>query len=95
MRASEPSNAVDMAPVATPPRSVTPPPVTERRRSDKRAYDGQVRGERAGEASGVDSIDPNALGKALLKEFEDAGRRRDTGSGGSPSRKRQRVYGDR
>jgi cell division cycle 20-like protein 1 (cofactor of APC complex) len=44
---------------------------------------------------GADAIDPNALSKALLKEFEDAGRARDITPGGSPSRKRQRVYCDR
>jgi len=44
--------------------------------------------------AGNDAIDPNALSKALLKEFEDVGRREST-PGGSPSRKRQRVYGDR
>jgi cell division cycle 20-like protein 1 (cofactor of APC complex) len=46
-------------------------------------------------ASVSDPIDPNVLSKALLKEFEDAGRHRDITPGGSPSRKRQRVYGDR
>lgn len=55
------------------------------------------RGERASGTPTADSIDPNALSKALLKEFEDAGsgRHRETTPGGSPSRKRQRIYGDR
>ena len=39
-------------------------------------------------------IDPNALSKAL-KDFEDARRTRDRTPGASPSRKRQRIYGDR
>ncbi|KAL3463096.1 WD40-repeat-containing domain protein [Aspergillus heterothallicus] len=39
-------------------------------------------------------IDPNALTRAL-KEYEDAGRSRERTPGTSPSRKRQRVYGDR
>lgn len=40
------------------------------------------------------AIDPNALTKAL-RDFEDAGRSRERTPGASPSRKRQRVYGDR
>ncbi|KAL4901324.1 hypothetical protein BDW74DRAFT_85350 [Aspergillus multicolor] len=39
-------------------------------------------------------IDPSALTKAL-REYEDAGRSRERTPGTSPSRKRQRVYGDR
>ena len=39
-------------------------------------------------------VDADALSKAL-KDFEDAGRTRERTPGGSPSRKRQRVYGDR
>ncbi|KAF4632344.1 hypothetical protein G7Y89_g5776 [Cudoniella acicularis] len=90
------ANALNTPPVATPPRSATPPPATEKRKSDKRAYEGNsTRGERAAGTPGAESIDPNALSKALLKEFEDAGRHRETTPGGSPSRKRQRVYGDR
>ena len=46
------------------------------------------------ERSGPDSIDPTALSKAL-KDMEDAGQSRERTPGGSPSRKRQRVYGDR
>ncbi|KAL4951745.1 WD40-repeat-containing domain protein [Aspergillus filifer] len=40
------------------------------------------------------AIDPNALTRAL-KEYDDAGRSRERTPGASPSRKRQRVYGDR
>lgn len=43
---------------------------------------------------GSDSINPDALTRAL-KDFEDAGRQRERTPGSSPSRKRQRVYGDR
>ena len=43
---------------------------------------------------GGEAIDPVAL-KNALKDFEEAGRSRDVTPGGSPSRKRQRVYGDR
>ncbi|EHL02574.1 hypothetical protein M7I_1368 [Glarea lozoyensis 74030] len=77
------ANALNTPPVATPPRISTPPlGGTERRKSDKRALEAtSVRGE--------------AERATLLKEFEDGGRPRETTPGGSPSRKRQRVYGDR
>lgn len=83
-------------PVATPPRSTTPPAVGEKRKSDKKVTgEESSRNDRSSAISGADLIDPNVLSKALLKEFEDAGRHRDITPGGSPSRKRQRVYGDR
>ena len=44
--------------------------------------------------AGSEPIDPNALTKAL-KDFEEAGNVRERTPGGSPSRKRQRIYGDR
>ena len=44
--------------------------------------------------AGSEPIDPAALSKAL-KDFEDARRTRDRTPGASPSRKRQRIYGDR
>ncbi|RKF76820.1 Fizzy-related protein-like protein [Golovinomyces cichoracearum] len=40
-------------------------------------------------------LDPNILSKALSKELEVARCQREITPGGSPSRKRQRVYGDR
>ena len=46
------------------------------------------------ERAGSEPVDPNALSKAL-KDMEDAGRARERTPGASPSRKRQRVYGDR
>ena len=49
---------------------------------------------RGAERAGSEPVDPTALGKAL-KDMEDAGRVRDRTPGASPSRKRQRVYGDR
>ncbi len=90
------ANALNTPPVATPPRSTTPPLVGEKRKSDRKAAaeNGALRGRASGTPA-ADAIDPNALSKALLKEFEDAGRPRDVTPGGSPSRKRQRVYGDR
>ena len=44
--------------------------------------------------AGSEPIDPTALSKAL-KYYEDARRTRDRTPGASPSRKRQRIYGDR
>lgn len=41
-----------------------------------------------------DAVDPVALASAL-KDYDEAGRRRERTPGTSPSRKRQRVYGDR
>jgi cell division cycle 20-like protein 1 (cofactor of APC complex) len=41
-----------------------------------------------------DAVDPAALANAL-RDFDEAGRRRERTPGASPSRKRQRVYGDR
>jgi cell division cycle 20-like protein 1 (cofactor of APC complex) len=87
--------ALNTTHVATPPRNTTPPPQAEKRKSDRKATDEGARSDRATAASVSDPIDPNVLSKALLKEFEDAGRHRDITPGGSPSRKRQRVYGDR
>ena len=49
---------------------------------------------RAAERAGSEPVDPTALSKAL-KDMEDVGRVRDRTPGASPSRKRQRVYGDR
>ena len=46
------------------------------------------------ERAGSEPIDASALSKAL-KEFEDSGNTRERTPGGSPSRKRQRIYGDR
>jgi cell division cycle 20-like protein 1 (cofactor of APC complex) len=85
------SHISDLA-VATPPRSATPPPATEKRKSENKPNEDRSRSDRAG---GPDIIDPTVLSKAL-KEYEDAGRHRDITPGGSPSRKRQRVFhGDR
>lgn len=46
------------------------------------------------ERAGSEPVDPLALSKAL-KGMEDAQRVREQTPGASPSRKRQRVYGDR
>ena len=56
----------------------------------------QINGQRTNGAdrAGSEPIDPAALSKAL-KDMEDAGKVRERTPGASPSRKRQRVYGDR
>ena len=79
------AHALNTPPVGTPPRGTTPPPQAEKRRSDKKTN------EQNGVRSGADAINPNALSKALMKEFEEAGRHRDLTPGGSPSRKRPRF----
>jgi cell division cycle 20-like protein 1 (cofactor of APC complex) len=67
----------------------TPP----RLAGEKRAHsNGADRPERV--RNGSDAIDPVALDIAL-KEFEAAGKPRQHTPSASPSRKRQRVYGDR
>ncbi|TAQ85408.1 hypothetical protein B7494_g6266 [Chlorociboria aeruginascens] len=89
---------VSNAPLSgTPPRTKTPPPVIENRRSERKANEENgSRNDRVSGKSNSGMVDPNVLSKALLKEFEEVGRRhRDITPGGSPSRKRQRVYGDR
>ncbi|KAM3068690.1 substrate-specific activator of APC-dependent proteolysis [Clarireedia jacksonii] len=90
-------NALNTPPVSTPPRASTPPPATGKRASERKAHgENSTRTISRSYHSTVDAIDSNALSKALMREFEDAGaRHRDITPGGSPSRKRQRVYGDR
>jgi len=89
------AESLNTPPVATPPRSTTPPHFGEKRKSDKKAIEGNgARHDRSSAVMGAEAIDPSALNKAL-RDFEDAGRHRDVTPGGSPSRKRQRVYGDR
>ena len=44
------------------------------------------------ERPNADAVDADALNKVLL-EFEEASRSRDLTPNGSPSRKRQRIYG--
>jgi hypothetical protein len=77
--------------LASPPRSKTPP--LQRSAQAKRNQSNTNNGV-AGHSERSDAVDATALSIAL-KEFEDAGRQRERTPGGSPSRKRQRVYGDR
>ena len=88
-------NSLNTPPLEKVPGNVTPPPVTERtRRATQNANIDSGRA-RSKTPSAPAPLDPNALSKALFKEFEEGGRSRDITPGGSPSRKRQRVYGDR
>lgn len=77
--------------IASPPGSKTPPSMHSRKTT---LFFPETGGRPQKSQSGSDSIDPDALTKAL-KDFEEAGRRRERTPGTSPSRKRQRVYGDR
>lgn len=66
---------------------------TPTRALNKRAHANGTTVNSAGRA-GSEPVDPTVLSKAL-KDFEDARRTRDRTPGASPSRKRQRIYGDR
>ena len=71
----------------TPVGSKTPPTISSKRLLDKPDTMSAV--QRATEAMEADALNRR------LKEIENAGRQRDRTPGRSPSRKRQRVYGDR
>ena len=75
--------------LASPPDTTSPPAIStgKRAQANGAALNGRER-------EGSEAVDPGALSKAL-REFEEAGRVRERTPGGSPSRKRQRVYGDR
>jgi cell division cycle 20-like protein 1 (cofactor of APC complex) len=85
------SKSLNTPPVATPPRAETPPPATEKRKSGRKSNEENVARRSSMTKSGIDA---DQLHK-VLKEFDDAGKPIDTTPGGSPARKRQRVYGDR
>lgn len=70
----------------SPPESKTPPTATHKRH--------QNGFEQTGHDRGSEPVDATALSRAL-EQFEQAGRQRERTPGASPSRKRQRVYGDR
>ena len=67
------------------PGTKTPPPASGNR---SHANGNMINGH---DRAVSEAIDPGALSRAL----EEAGRTRERTPGGSPSRKRQRVYGDR
>ena len=74
-------------PTLASPDTKTPPAATKRNPTNGLSTNGLER-------AGSETVDPTALTKAL-KEMEDAGQVRERTPGASPSRKRQRVYGDR
>lgn len=74
-------------PTLASPDIETPPPPTKRTSTNGHITNGAGR-------AGSEPVDPTALSKAL-KDMEDVGRVRQRTPGASPSRKRQRVYGDR
>ena len=69
------------------PDTNTPSAATKRNPTNSHIINGAER-------AGSEPVDPTALSKAL-KDMEDMGRARERTPGASPSRKRQRVYGDR
>ncbi|EXJ71867.1 cell division cycle 20-like protein 1, cofactor-APC complex [Cladophialophora psammophila CBS 110553] len=71
----------------TPLGSKTPPTISSKRFGEKE--EGMSAIQRATEAMEADAL------TRRLKEIENAGRQRDRTPGRSPSRKRQRIYGDR
>jgi cell division cycle 20-like protein 1 (cofactor of APC complex) len=85
-------------PATTPPRSGTPLQTAEKRKSDRTSNEENLarRGSDVVRRSSLagNGVDAEQLQK-VLREFDDAGKARDTTPGGSPARKRQRVYGDR
>lgn len=76
--------------IASPPGSKTPPSMPSKRT----LFFPDTSRNRQQSLAASEAIDADALTKAL-KEYEEAGRRRERTPGTSPSRKRQRVYGDR
>lgn len=98
---SDTVNSLNTPPLEKVPGTMTPPLPKERTRRSTVNVNTNIqsdsgRGARSRTPSAPPvPLDPNALSKALFKEFEEGGRSRDITPGGSPSRKRQRVYGDR
>ena len=76
-----------LTPALVSPDTKTPSPATKLNPTNGISTNGAER-------AGSEPVDPTALSKAL-KNIEDAGRVRERTPGASPSRKRQRVYGDR
>lgn len=74
----------------SPPGSKTPPSMPAKRTI---MYPDSL-GNRQRTEEGSEPVDATALTKAL-KDYDEAGRRRERTPGTSPCRKRQRVYGDR
>lgn len=73
---------------------ITTPPLQQTRTVNRNPGPAKMTGSGPGQEKRADSVDPDALSKALM-EFKDTGKQRERTPAGSPSRKRQRVYGDR
>lgn len=96
--------SMNTPPIETFPRYATPQS-SEKRKSrskikvDDRSFKAKVNESidiKAAESHSPNiALDPNALSKALLKEYEGVKSNYNITPGASPSRKRQRVYGDR
>ena len=84
--ATAPVDTTEILNMVSPPGSKTPPSNPVKRTLFFPASHGTQ--------SESQPVDPDTLAKAL-KDYDDAGRRRERTPGTSPSRKRQRVYGDR
>ncbi|KKK14824.1 fizzy-related protein [Aspergillus ochraceoroseus] len=84
------TSALNALNIVSPPGSRTPPSMP----SKTTLFFPESTGRRQNSRNTMEPVDPDALTKAL-KEYEDAGRARERTPGTSPSRKRQRVYGDR
>ncbi|KAK4995709.1 substrate-specific activator of APC-dependent proteolysis [Elasticomyces elasticus] len=74
----------------SPPGTKTPPTAMSKRPLSN----GSAPNSKTRERSVSEQVDANALSKAL-HHIEEAGRQRENTPGASPSRKRQRIYGDR
>lgn len=83
-------NVLNGMSMASPPGSRTPPSHPAK----KTLYFNDSTSGRPQSRPGSEPVDPEALARAL-KDYDEAGRRRERTPGASPSRKRQRVYGDR
>ena len=70
----------------SPPESKTPPTATHKRNQAEFTFNPSDRNS--------EPVDASALSRAL-EQFEQAGRVRERTPAASPSRKRQRIYGDR
>lgn len=81
-----PSDDLHTPTLISPPESKTPPTARNKRNI---TAPGAI-----GNGKSSEALDATALSRALEK-FEQVGRNRDHTPGLSPSRKRQRVYGDR
>lgn len=89
-RANRINTRSQAAAIASPPGSKTPPSMPAK----KTVFYSDNLGNRPRAAEGSEPVDASALAKAL-KDYGEAGTRRERTPGTSPHRKRQRVYGDR